>query len=115
MERYLGACLPLERVTGVRIARLRQRLKEIKSESRRGIHPAQHGIWKIVADDFAKTGAAFRHGFCAALAKADSVTLARSFKKDLGIFHTRCEIIAGHRVPAQTPVDGESSRFTLTG
>jgi hypothetical protein len=55
--------------------------------------------------------ASIGQSLCAALTEADAVSLASAFEDCLLAVLARGEVIAGHSIPAETPVDGESSGF----
>src|SRR5712691_3838719 len=73
---------------------LRGRTRHDKLEGSLRIQAGQHGIGKIVADDFPEAGAGFGHCFCAALAETDTVALSHTFKNHFSLFGSCGEIIA---------------------
>ena len=66
-----------------------------------------------MADDFPEAGARFGHGFSAALAETDTVSLSDTFKNHCSLFGSCGEIIARHRVPTEQSVDGKTPRFAF--
>jgi len=74
----------------------------------------ERSVGEIVAEDLLEAAAVFGHGFCAALTEADAVSLAGTFEDHLVALPVRSEIVAGHGVPAETAVDGESSGFAFS-
>ena len=75
----------------------------------------ERGVRKVVIQDLPKTIARFSHGPCAALTKADAVSLAGSFEDHLPALLARGETVAGHSIPSKTPVDRKSSGFAFSG
>jgi len=53
-------------------------------------------------------------GSCAALTEADPMSRGDTFQDHLPVLFAGREIVAGHSIPAETPVDGESSGFTYS-
>jgi hypothetical protein len=77
------------------------------------IQASQPGIGKVVADDFPEAGAGFGHCFCTALAETDTVSLSDTLQNHFSLFVSCGEIIARHRVPTETSVDGKTSCFAF--
>jgi hypothetical protein len=73
----------------------------------------QSRIWEIMAEDFAESGSALRHGSCAPLAKADAVALACAFEDDDTFCAPNGEVVAWHSIPSQAPIDGQSACFAF--
>ena len=76
---------------------------------------AKARVWKIVVDDFVKTGAFLRHGPGPTLAQPDTMPLANSLQNDFGPAILLLEIVARHRVPPQPSIHSQSSGFMMIG
>jgi hypothetical protein len=74
----------------------------------------ERSAWEIVAEDLLEAAALFGHGLRATLTEADAMSLAGAFEDELLALLVRSEIVAGHGVPAETPVHGKSSGFACS-
>jgi len=73
----------------------------------------KRSVREIVVEDLSEAAALFGHRLCAALTEADAVSLTCTFEDHPLALLVRGEVIAGHSIPAETPVHGESSRFAF--